>query len=64
MEPTHIKGLSGKYWLLNGDVVVDCISFNSKLEAEAWGRWSNYDEESPFLIIWSPSEKKYPRPRI
>lgn len=61
-EPTHIDNLRGKYWLLNGDVVCDNISFNSIRDAEIWGQWANFWGENPFKVIHSPSVKAYPRP--
>ncbi len=62
-QPTHIPNLSGKYWLLNSDVVVKVISFNKHADAERWGQWANFGGENPFKIIHSPSIKTYPRPR-
>lgn len=61
-EPRHLKGLQGRYWLVNDNVVVENISFSSKIDAVNWGNWANFGQENPFQIIISPSVKTFPRP--
>jgi len=56
-EPKHRDDLKGKYWLKNGRILVTVISFDTKKEAEAWGKWNNYGEENPYeIVLATPTE--------
>lgn len=54
-EPKHRDDILGKYRLLNGSVLIITVSFDTKKDAEVWGRWNNFGQPNPFEIVTNPN---------
>lgn len=53
-EPRRRKDQRGKWSLKMAGTILEG-SFNTKKEAEAWGKWNNFGDENPYEIVTNKS---------